>query len=61
MIIGAGHEILIDDEVGLDCADVLAIVDDQVAIVETVSKRVFDEFVKAMILALAGECGLPVQ
>ncbi|MGD0564395.1 MAG: hypothetical protein ABSA66_15065 [Roseiarcus sp.] len=61
MIVGAGHQILIDDEEGLDGADVLAVVDDEVAVVETVLERVFDEFVEAMILALAGERGPPAQ
>ena len=61
VIIGAGHQILIDDEEGLDGADVLAVVDDEVAVVETVLERVFDEFVEAMILALAGERGPPAQ
>ena len=58
--VGAGGEVLVDDEVGLDRADILAAAGDEVPVIESVH-RVFEKLVKATVLALAGERGLPAR
>ena len=52
-VIDSAEQILIEDEIRLDRTDVGAVLDHEVAVAESVLERVFDEFVEAVILALA--------
>ena len=51
----AREEILVDHEIRLYCVDGLIVLNNQVAIAESIPQRVFDEFIIAMIFSLVDE------
>ena len=57
----AGEQILVDDKTRLDGADTAGALDDKIEVVEAVLQRVFDDFVIAVVFALARERRLPVR
>src|SRR4029077_19477016 len=58
--VGAGREILVDDEVRLHGRNVVAAAGDEVAVVAPF-QGVFDELVEPAVLALAGKRGVPAR
>ena len=57
----AGEKILVDQEIRLDGADGAIVLDEQIAVAESVLQRVFEKFVVAVIFSLLREGGLPLR
>ncbi len=57
----AGEKILVDQEIRLDGADGAIVLDDQIAVAESILQRVFEKFVVAVIFSLLREGGLPLR